>query len=216
MGLCDIIPGISGGTIALITGIYERLINAVKAFSPIIIRDLFVDRKALKEDIKKLDLVFLITLFLGITVSILGMSRLMTFLLEEHTAFTLSFFVGLILASSLLIKHHIKGFKHAYGGIGLIGFLFGIGLFLFSPIEIVPGLVYIFFAGFLAISAMFLPGISGSFILLIMGVYGFILEALHSFDVTIISVFILGGILGAVGISRLISWLFAKSKDMTL
>ena len=114
MGICDIIPGISGGTIAFITGIYARLINAVKSFSPSLILDLFQypkNKGKLIESIKKLDLIFLITLVAGIGTAFLIMSRVISFLLDRYFAFTISFFIGLILASSTVIYKKIENHK---------------------------------------------------------------------------------------------------------
>ncbi len=211
MGICDLIPGISGGTIAFITGIYERLINAIKGFSP----RLFVD---FKSQVKKLDLGFLIVLFAGIIFAILLGSRVIEGLLENHYAKTISFFVGLILASSFVIYESIKehGFlNYLYGFAGLI---VGIALVFLNPAQIEVSTGYLFIGGFFAIGAMFLPGISGSFILLIMGLYEPIIAMLRDLSGSWqqLGVFILGMILGAFVISRIISYLFKIDKNKTL
>lgn len=209
MGICDLIPGISGGTIAFITGIYERLINAVKGFS----FDTFK-----KRDFKRLDLGFLVVLLMGIFTAILIGSRMIKFLLDNYFSYTLSFFIGLILASSFIIFENIK--EHRLGNVlfCLIGFVFGGLLIFLVPLIVEPGLVYVFFGGFVAISAMFLPGISGAFILLIMGLYDFILEVLHNpfLNWEYLLVFGIGAILGAMFISRLIGLLFKKDRCKTL
>ncbi len=224
MGVCDVIPGVSGGTIAFITGIYSRLINAIKSFSPKIITDflryiLKKDKKnCLKQDIKNLDLLFLITLGLGITTAIFIGSRIITFLLENYFTYTIAFFIGLILASSQIIynnieKHHTKNILF-----GILGLLIGILLSVLIPLQVTPTLAYIFLAGFLAISAMFLPGISGAFILLIMGVYEFMLKVIHNISqkLDFFIVFIIGAMIGAFVISRIISFLFKKDRCKTL
>ena len=224
MGICDIIPGISGGTIAFITGIYARLINAVKSFSPELISNFFQflknkkNKSKLLESIKKLDLVFLITLVAGIGTAFLLMSRVISFLLESYFAFTMSFFIGLILASSTVIYKKIENHKPKNILFGLVGFGIGILLSVLSPVSIVPGLFYVFVGGFLAISAMFLPGISGAFILLILGIYEFMLKVLHdlvgSFNYFL--AFIFGACLGAFSISRIVSFLFRNDRCKTL
>ena len=219
MGICDLIPGISGGTIAFITGIYERLINAVKGFSLDLLLSIFgIGEYKFKENIKKLDLGFLIVLFAGIIFSILLGSRIIEGLLEEYYAKTLSFFVGLILASSFILFHNIK--KHDFSNylFGLGGLVVGVGLIFLSPAEISVSSGYLFVGGFLSISAMFLPGISGSFILLIMGLYKYIIGMLNDIGSNLGSlfIFILGMIFGAFFVSRLISYLFRKDKNKTL
>lgn len=209
MGICDLVPGISGGTIAFITGIYERLINAVKGFS----LDTFIRR-----DFKKLDLGFLFVLLLGIFSSILIGSRGIEYLLENYLAYTLMFFVGLIMASGFIIFEGIKNHKFREIVFGLIGLVVGLSFGFLNPISSEPSLIYIFFGGFVAISAMFLPGISGSFILLVMGLYEFIIGLLHDIigNFGYLFVFGVGMLFGAFFISRVISFLFKKDKCKTL
>ena len=226
MGICDIIPGISGGTIAFITGIYARLINAVKGFSPKLVGDIFrytIKRNkqglsALKQDIKKLDLIFLITLGAGIATALLIGSRIITYLLEHHYVYTISFFIGLILASSKAIFDHIERHHTKNIMFGFLGLLIGILLSILIPAKITPNIAYIFVGGFLAISAMFLPGISGAFILLILGIYEFMLSVLHDIlgKLHYFIAFTIGAILGAFSISRAVSFLFKKDKCKTL
>ncbi len=219
MGVCDVIPGVSGGTIAFIMGIYSRLINAVKSFSPKLVKDLFRrDKKELKKDIKNLDLVFLITLGLGIATAIFIGSGVITFLLENYFIYTIAFFIGLIVASSKIIysnieKHHTKNILF-----GVLGLMIGILLSVLIPAQVTPTLAYVFLSGFLAISAMFLPGISGAFILLILGVYEFMLKVIHNIrkNIGFFLVFITGAMLGAFVISRIISFLFRKDRCKTL
>jgi len=210
MGICDLIPGISGGTIAFITGIYERLINAVKSFSFDTLR---------KREFKKLDLGFLIVLLLGIFSAILLGSRVVGFLLENYFVYTLSFFIGLILASSFIIFENIKNHKLKNVFFGVFGLVAGVLISFLVPVNVEsPSLGHVFFGGFIGISAMFLPGISGAFILLIMGLYEFIIGVLHNIQGNFIFllVFGLGAVLGALFISRLISSLFKKDKCKTL
>ena len=213
MGICDLIPGISGGTIAFITGIYERLINAVKAFSPKLI---FGSRE--ERNIKNLDLGFLIVLFLGIGTALFLGSGIIKHLLETYPGYTLAFFIGLILASSKIIFTHIKNHKIQNRLFAVFGLIIGIILAFIVPASVNPSFFYIFLGGFMAISAMFLPGISGAFILLIMGLYEFMINVLHdiSGNIKYFLVFVLGAIFGAFSISRIISFLFKKDKCKTL
>jgi putative membrane protein len=223
MGVCDLIPGISGGTIAFITGIYSRLINAVKGFSPKLAIDFFkyifrIDKESLKKDIKGLDLVFLIILGAGIWTAIFLGSRIIVFLLENYFVYTTSFFVGLILASSKSIYDKIETHHTKNRLFGLLGLITGVLFAFIIPIDIVPNLLYVFLGGFLAISAMFLPGISGAFILLILGLYEFMLNVLHNIfgNIMVFIIFILGALSGMFAISRIISFLFRKDKCKTL
>jgi len=223
MGVCDLIPGISGGTIAFITGIYTRLIDAVKNFSPKLIYDIFtypINRKAdgLKEDIKKLDLIFLLILVLGIISAFVVGARVIKFLLRDYFAYTLSFFIGLILASSKIIFNHIQNHEVKNILLGFFGFILGLALSILVPLTVTPSLGYVFCGGFFAVSAMFLPGISGAYILLIMGLYEFMVNVLNDIanNISYFVMFILGALLGAFSISRIISFLFKKNRCRTL
>ena len=223
MGVCDLIPGISGGTIAFITGIYTRLIDAVKNFSPKLIYDIFTypihrKRGSLKEDIKKLDLLFLLVLMLGIGSALFAGSGIVKFLLRDYYAYTLSFFVGLIIASSKILFNHIQNHNIKNISFGFFGFALGLMLSILVPLTVTPTLGYVFLGGFFAVSAMFLPGISGAFILLIMGLYEFMINVLNDIpgNISYFLIFIIGALSGAFGISRIISFLFKKSKCRTL
>ena len=223
MGICDIIPGISGGTIAFITGIYSRLINAVKGFSLKLVYDILtypVNRKSdsLKEDIRQLDLAFLTILMLGIGSAFLVGSRAIKFLMEEYFAYTLSFFIGLILASSKTIFEHIEDHSTKNILFCVLGFTGGVVTSMLVPLTVTPSLGYVFLGGFCAINAMFLPGISGAFILLIMGLYEFMVHVLNDVrnNIGFFLVFAAGASLGAFTISRIISFLFKRNKCRTL
>ncbi len=223
MGVCDLIPGISGGTIAFITGIYTRLIDAVRNFSPKLIYDIFTypihkKRDRLKEDIKKLDLLFLLVLMLGIGSALMIGSRIIKFLLTDYFAYTLSFFIGLILASSKIIFNHIQNHNIKNISFGFLGVALGLMLSMLVPLTVTPTLGYVFLGGFFAVSAMFLPGISGAFILLIMGLYEFMINVLNdiSSNISYFLLFIAGALSGAFCISRIISFLFKKNKCKTL
>jgi putative membrane protein len=223
MGVCDLIPGISGGTVAFITGIYSRLIGAVKSFSPKLIYDIFtypIHKKEdrLKEDIKKLDLLFLLVLILGISSALLVGSRIIKLLLGDYPAYTLSFFIGLILASSTIIFNHIQNHNIKNISFGFFGFALGLMFAVLVPLTVTPTLGYVFLGGFLAVNAMFLPGISGAFILLIMGLYEFMINVLNDIpnNISYFLLFIAGALLGAFSISRIISFLFKKNRCRTL
>ncbi len=226
MGICDLIPGISGGTIAFITGIYSRLIASVKNISPKLVYDFFKylanrkkeNLKILKKDIKKVDLFFLVILLLGIGTALLAGSRVIKFLLDNYFLYTLSFFVGLVLSSSKIIFDNIKNHKIKNIMFGIVGFIFGVLFLILVPLTVTPSLYYVFIGGFFAVSAMFLPGISGAFILLILGLYEFMINVMHNMieSVEYLLIFIAGALLGAFTISRVITFLFKKDKCKTL
>jgi len=218
MGTCDLIPGISGGTIAFITGIYSKLIESIKNISPHLVLDFFQDKKKFREELKKADLFFLLNLGLGIGIAIFLGSRFITFFLDNYFTYTIAFFSGLIIASSKIIFEEIQNHTKTNIFFGFIGIILGGLLALLIPMQITPTYAYVFLGGFFSVSAMFLPGISGAFILLIMGLYEFMLKVLKDIpghlDYFVFSV--LGAGLGAFTISRIIDFLFKKDKCKTL
>jgi len=229
MGVCDLIPGISGGTVAFITGIYERLINSVKGvlsfgaivnFFVLTFYALFVPKKKNFKKFDKFccehDLYFLFTLLFGILIAILIGSRVVHFLLLEYFVITMFFFIGLVVASSFLIYGKIDDHNVVHRLLGVVGFLLGVALLFLVSASVEIGLFYVFLSGFVGISAMFLPGISGSYILLVMGSYEYILEAIGNFDFTVIFIFGFGLMVGAALVSRFISFMLKKYHSSTL
>ena len=214
MGICDLVPGISGGTIALITGIYERLIKVIYHISPSNITQFIkalatFNKPQIKAIFRQVDGIFLCILFAGILTAILLGARLMSFLLAYYTPFVLSFFIGLIIASCKGVYQEIETHSKFNFIFILLGLIIGIILAFLSPQHLNgPSFLYIATGGFLAIMALFLPGISGSFILLILGLYEFILKAVHHpFDnLDIFTSFAIGAVLGVYIISRIISY----------
>lgn len=222
MGICDVVPGISGGTIAFITGIYERLMTAI-AHTFALCKESIVwlrkrKNKPLRKAIKQADMPFLGILFAGILVALLLGSRGILYLLDNHFAYTISFFLGLIVASAVSITHHIKERSLGHTITFIIGVLVGVSFLFYAPLAIIPSTPYLFMAGFLAVSALFLPGISGSFILLLLGIYEYVLGLIRNIFTNLLEilVFVLGAVLGAYVISKIVKWLFAKHKARTL
>ncbi|MCA9486064.1 DUF368 domain-containing protein [Candidatus Woesearchaeota archaeon] len=226
MGLCDLVPGISGGTIAFITGIYERLVRAVHNISPVNVYEFFLaffsrDWKKCKEILQsRFDIFFLLILFAGIGTAIFTGAKVVEYLLLTYEEYVLTFFVGLILASSKAIYDE-TGRQHNKVNLSFFAFGFVLGLLLLflSPSQGASvSLLYVFLGGFLAISAMFLPGISGSFILLIMGLYETVLSAVNhvASEYVILLAFALGAVCGVFVISRVITWLFEHYRFQTL
>ena len=197
MGAVDVIPGVSGGTIALITGIYERLIGAIGSIDPASIKHLVRgDFASLCSDIEKIDLPFLLVLLAGIGTAFLLMSGVILTLLTEHTVATYSFFLGLIIASAVAIFLEIRSpnvVTVAYLVVGAIaGYLIGsLGQF-----DLGHSLPVIFLTGMVALCAMILPGISGAYITLVLNQYEFMLAALRAFSLPEIVAYIAGGVTG--------------------
>lgn len=218
MGLSDLVPGISGGTIALITGIYEKLITAIHDCFTLAQALLLFKKKTIIKTNKKIPYLFLLLVFGGIFIAIVVGSKGILYLLEHYYTYTISFFIGLIAASAIHLLTHIKKKKKNSYVYLLLGTLLGLSFLFFTPTITTPSLFYLFISGFLAINALFLPGISGSFILLLLGVYEYMLEHIHTFfskPLPVLS-FLAGAVLGTYTIARILRYLFKKHKNNTL
>ncbi len=218
MGSADIIPGVSGGTIALITGIYEDLLQAIGSINARAVKKLFqFDFKGMLQDIH---LRFLVSLLLGIGVAIISLARLMHFLLNHYPVFTWSLFFGLIAASILIVG---KNVRH-WAGLPALWFILGtaVAYFIVSmiPVSTPQDLWFIFLAGFIAICAMILPGLSGAFLLLILGKYEYITGMLKNpfimENMIVILIFIAGAISGLLMFSRVLSYLLARHQNVMM
>jgi putative membrane protein len=214
MGGADVVPGVSGGTIAFITGIYEELLNSIKSFDTIAIR--FLAKFKIKEFWKHINGNFLVVLLSGIIFSIATLARIISYLLEYYPIQLWSFFFGLIIISAFVVAREITKWTP---DVVVAGF-FGIGVALYitlaTPAQTPTDLWFIFLSGAIAICAMILPGISGSFILLIMGKYEYIISALRNMDLAIILVFIAGCIIGLLSFAKLISWLLKNYHNLII
>ncbi|MBC8501348.1 MAG: DUF368 domain-containing protein [DPANN group archaeon] len=217
MGIADIIPGVSGGTIALITGIYERLVHAISGINSLLVKEFFSRnfRKAFK-NIKKIDFALFIPLLLGIALAFLALSHLMSYLLLEWTAITYAFFFGLILASASFVykhagNHHSRNFFYL-----ILGFIFAFWFIGLKALEANHSLPIIFFSGALAICAMILPGISGAFILVLLNQYEFMINAIKNLLFDRLGVFIVGAVIGILSFSKFLDYLLRKHKGTTM
>jgi putative membrane protein len=221
MGVANVIPGVSGGTIALITEIYEELINSLKSF------DLKALKLLLKGQFKEFtvhtNLYFLISVFGGSVFSMFSVAKLFEFLFEFYPEELWSFFFGLILASVYYVGIRVGIWKIRSYIFFIIGTAIAVSLALLSPSSESTNLVYIFICGIIGVTGMLLPGLSGSFILILMGNYKLLmvdsLSKSLKFNIDAISyllVFILGSLVGLFGFSHIISWLFKRFKDCVL
>lgn len=213
MGAVDVVPGFSGGTVALIVGIYERLLQS---FASIPVAFMHFIRGRLREAWNSCNATFLLVLVSGVLTSIFTLARAISYLMNEHPVQLWAFFFGLVLVSVYLVGREVKVW--ALGR--LILFVLGLSLALWitmaAPLQLVATPVVLFFAGAIAISAMILPGISGSFILVLLGLYPVVLGAVKNLDFSILAVFSAGCLLGLMSFSRLLSWMLQHARDVTL
>ena len=214
MGISDLIPGISGGTIALLLGIYRDFIKSLKSINYKSI--LYLVRFDFKKLNDQLNFSFLIPVFLGILSSIFIFSSLISFLLLDYKVPLFSFFFGLIFFSSIRLISSIKPNSILDFFTIILGLVIGLSFFFISSLSTSNSIFSIFLAGFIAISAMLLPGISGSYILLILGKYEFMLDSISSLNWINIFVFSLGAIVGILSFSKMIYFLLNNYYRTTL
>ena len=214
MGAADIVPGVSGGTMAFITGIYDTLLASIRAF------DLDFAGKVLRLDIRgawdHVNGPFLLALLAGIATSIFSLARLISWVLQHHPVPLWAFFFGLILASALVLLRQVQGWNTGRVLSLLAGMALATSVALSPVVSFQAGLAGIFLSGFLAICAMILPGISGSFILVLLGMYGTVLLAVTSLDVAFLAVFAVGAGAGLMCFSRLLHWLLQRYHQGTM
>lgn len=220
MGVAEVIPGVSGGTIAFITGIYERLLNCIGAIKPTLINTLI--KEGFKEFWKVIDGTFLLLLLSGMLIGIVTGIFGVTYLLDNYPTPVWGFFFGLIVASSIYIAKQIPQWNIGKWVALIAGFAVAFGITIVTPAEGSDNLIMVFVAGAIAISALILPGISGSFMLLLMGMYTIIIPSLKSFlsnqdmaSLTVVIVFALGCLVGLTGFSRILTWLLKEYKYIT-
>lgn len=218
MGASDIMPGISGGTIALITGIYDKLIGSISNIKFLFIKPLLKgDFHGFKEQLmEEIDFEFFIPLGLGIVVAMLLMANIINYLLGNYAAFTYSFFAGLILSSIYVLYKQLDAFNIKAI---LTTIIFAILAYIFvglNPMQAAHSLPVLFISGFIAICAMLLPGISGSSLLLLLGQYEYMINALHKISIIEIIVFVVGAGLGFMIMSRIIKYMLENHKQLTV
>lgn len=223
MGAADIVPGVSGGTVALILGVYQRLINSISQCNSTFVK-LLLSREW-KAAAEHIDLKFVAALGAGIASGIVGLASLMNFLLTNHMSLTFAAFSGMILASSLLVGRQIPSWKVQHIGLLILGITVALRLVTLPALQNPPDtLWYMFICGMIGITAMILPGISGAFILLLLSRYHFITESikgvLHgelSLQVLMsLAVFAVGCLTGLLSFSRVLKWLLSKHHDATM
>ncbi len=214
MGAADVVPGVSGGTVAFIVGIYEELINSIKSINPTNLKLLFSLRIA--EFWKAINANFLLALVSGIAISIFSLAKLITYLLENEPVLVWAFFFGLVLSSTYFVAKTITQWDwktYLFFVIGTVGAYF---ITVATPTETPNNLFFIFLCGAIAICAMILPGISGSFILVLLGKYFYIMSAVKSLNIVVMLVFICGAFIGITSFSNVLSFLLRRFHNTTI
>lgn len=214
MGAADVVPGVSGGTIAFITGIYEELINSIKSINLNTIKLFFTGKFA--EFWKAINGSFLISVFIGIGISVLSLAKGLEFLLNNFPILVWSFFFGLIVASAIYVARSIEKWDIGTVLAGIIGITIAYVITIITPAEANTSYWFVFLSGSIAICAMILPGISGSFILVLLGMYKFILEAVGDLKIAVIGTFMAGAAVGIIAFSNVLSWLLKKYHNLTI
>lgn len=214
MGAADAVPGVSGGTIAFISGIYEELVDTISNIKPSLFKTLF--KEGFFSFWKVANGNFVVALLSGIIVSYITFMRLAKYLLEEHPVLIWSFFFGLIVASIYFVGKQVTKWSMPV----ILALLIGAGLAYY--ITLLPAMttnenpLFLFFAGAIAICAMILPGISGSFILIVLGAYKTVSDAIHDVNIQKIIIFAVGALTGLLSFSHALKWLFKHYKNITL
>ena len=214
MGAANVIPGVSGGTMALVMGIYERLINSINQLNFNTLKKIFT--RDFKSFAKDTDLFFLISITVGIFVSIFSLSILLEFLFETHKIFVLSYFFGLIFASVFFVGKTIKKYSPLSIFLFLIGFLIAGGIVFISPSSSNSSFLFLIISGAIAMCSMILPGLSGSFVLLLIGNYELIICAINDLNFSILVPFGIGAVSGIILFAKLLQFIFKKFRNNTI
>lgn len=214
MGAADVVPGVSGGTIAFISGIYEELITAINNINFGLVKSLKAE--GLKASWQKLNGNFLLALFTGIFISLFSLATLVSWLLENHPILVWSFFFGLVAASIFFVGKEIKKWNLPVIIFFLLGAVVAYFVTTLPPNENIDSMPYLFLSGALAVCAMILPGISGAFILVLLGSYKTILDAVHERNVVTVITVALGAVFGLLSFARLLKWMFRNYRNITL
>lgn len=214
MGAADVVPGVSGGTIAFIVGIYDELINSIKSINAHSLKLLFTGK--IVSFWKAINGSFLFSILLGIGISVFSLAKLITWLLEAHPIMVWAFFFGLVLASTCFVSKDIKEWNVKTIASFIVGAAVAYYITVATPAETPTNLLFIFLCGAIAICAMILPGISGSFILVLLGKYFYIMDAVKELKIGILLVFAAGALIGITSFSRVLSFALARFRNSTL
>ncbi len=214
MGAANVIPGVSGGTIALITGIFERLVNALRSCNPVAAG--LVLKGRFKEFMAYIDGYFLLAIMVGVVVSIVSLARLFEYLLANSEVGIMSFFFGLILLSIYYVGKTVKHWSPVAIALCIAGIAIAVGIALLAPASENSSALYVFLCGVVAICSMILPGLSGSFVLIMMGNYALVLSAINTMNLSVLLPLVAGCAIGLIAFSHLLGWIFKRYHDQTV
>lgn len=214
MGAADVVPGVSGGTIAFITGIYEELLSSIKSINAASVKLLFSE--GFKAFWTKINGTFLLTLFIGIGISVVSLAKLLEQLLNNYPELIWSFFFGLIIASAIYVSKQVNKWNVGVVISLVAGIIAAYFITIITPAETTNAWWFLILSGAIAICAMILPGISGSFILLLLGKYAFVLSAVSSFNVQVIALVGVGAVIGLLSFANVLTWLLKKYYNQTI
>lgn len=214
MGAADVVPGVSGGTIAFISGIYEELITSINGLN--FSKYTIFRNEGFKSFWRAINGNFLLALFTGILISVFSLAKMISWLLVNQPILLWSFFFGLVFASIFFIAKAIENWNLGIITAFVLGAAIAYYITTLPPTENSQSLLYLFFSGALAVCAMILPGISGAFILVLLGSYKTILDAVHQRELYIIATVAVGAVFGLLSFARLLKWMFENYKNSTL
>ena len=215
MGAANVIPGVSGGTVALITGVFERIINAIKSFDGKAINLFFKGR--FKELFEYVDFYFLLALGSGMLISIVSFARVFKYLFVNYPIHIWAFFFGLIVASVYYVGKTVAKWRLSVYFTFIIGVAIAVWVSFMNPATQNDNFLYLVICGIVAVCSMILPGLSGSFVLILMGNYELVMiDAVNHGNIAVLAPVILGGIIGIISLSHLLSWVYKKFKDQTI
>lgn len=215
MGAANVVPGVSGGTIALITGIFEKLIHSIKSFDLKALKLLFAGK--FKELAQHINLDFLIAVFLGVGISILTFAKLFGYLFDHYPVYIWSFFFGLILASVYYVGKTIDRWNWAVVAMLVLGTILAVSISVLKPASENSSFIYLLICGVVAACSMILPGLSGSFVLILMGNYRLVMiDAVNDLNLIILLPIVVGAGVGLIAFSYFLSWIFKNYKNQTI
>lgn len=215
MGAANVVPGVSGGTIALITGIFEKLVDSIKSFDLKAFKFLFTGK--FKAFAQYVNLDFLVAVFLGIAISILTFAKLFAFLFDNYPVYIWSFFFGLILASVYFVGKTVSKWNLLVMLMFLLGTAIAIAISVMKPVSENSSMIYLFICGIIAACSMILPGLSGSFVLILLGNYRLVMiDAVNDLNFIVLLPVVLGAAVGLIAFSYFLSWVFKKYRNQTI
>lgn len=215
MGAANVVPGVSGGTIALITGIFEKLIDSIKAFDFVLLKLLFTGK--FQQVLQRINFNFLVAVFAGIAVSIITIARIFGYFLENYPVYIMAFFFGLIIASVYFVGKTVSKWSVSVVLFFIAGTAVALVLTMLKPAHENSSLLYLLISGAVATCSMILPGLSGSFVLILLGNYKLVMiDAVNNFDLAILIPVVIGGALGLILFSKMLSWVYKRFPNHTI